>query len=62
MLVAGIASGAGGVRRLGLLDEELLDEDTVPDHSGPGTVVIGEVVRLRDALVSVTSRAASVAR
>jgi len=42
--------------------EELLDEDTLPDHSGPGTVVIGEVVRLRDALVSVTSRAASVAR
>ena len=42
--------------------EGLLDEEAVPDHAGPGTIVIGEVVRLRDALVTVTSRAAAVAR
>ena len=39
----------------------LMDEDNVPDHPGPGTVVIGEVVRLHDAIGSIASGEAAAA-
>ena len=41
---------------------ELMDEERIPDHAGPGTVVIGEVVRLRGAIGSITESETAAAR
>jgi uroporphyrin-III C-methyltransferase / precorrin-2 dehydrogenase / sirohydrochlorin ferrochelatase len=39
----------------------LMDDDNVPDHPGPGTVVIGEVVRLQGAIGSIAPGEAAAA-
>jgi uroporphyrin-III C-methyltransferase/precorrin-2 dehydrogenase/sirohydrochlorin ferrochelatase len=41
---------------------ELMDDESLPDHDGPGTIVIGEVVRLRGAIGSIAVDETAAAR
>jgi uroporphyrin-III C-methyltransferase/precorrin-2 dehydrogenase/sirohydrochlorin ferrochelatase len=41
---------------------ELMDDESIPDHAGPGTVVIGEVVRLRGVIGSIAVDETAAAR
>jgi len=41
---------------------ELMDDESIPEHAGPGTVVIGEVVRLRGVIGSIAADETAAAR